>query len=185
MDLSWQSNVSTFNTLSRLVITFLLRSKRLLISWLQSPSAVILEPPKKSLSLFPLFPHLFAMKRWDQMPWYLITLQSNCTSASASKAICLSCFSSGTTFSFPVLIPSSFLSPGTHHFLREASLTSTRLGSPTTKGSAFITPLPFTMSAVSWSVSQSCKFANSEKAKHFLLCVLLYSRHCAWCIVGH
>ena len=35
-----------FNKLSRLVITFLPRSKRLLISWLQSPSAVILEPPK-------------------------------------------------------------------------------------------------------------------------------------------
>ena len=35
-----------FNMLSRLVITFLPRSKRLLISWLQSPSAVILEPPK-------------------------------------------------------------------------------------------------------------------------------------------
>ena len=35
-----------FNVLSRLVITFLPRSKRLLISWLQSPSAVILEPPK-------------------------------------------------------------------------------------------------------------------------------------------
>ena len=35
-----------FNTLSKLVITFLPRSKRLLISWLQSPSAVILEPPK-------------------------------------------------------------------------------------------------------------------------------------------
>ena len=34
------------NMLSRLVITFLLRSKHLLISWLQSPSAVILEPPK-------------------------------------------------------------------------------------------------------------------------------------------
>ena len=34
-----------FNRLSRLVITFLPRSKRLLISWLQSPSAVILEPP--------------------------------------------------------------------------------------------------------------------------------------------
>ena len=33
-----------FNMLSRLVITFLLRSKHLLISWLQSPSAVILEP---------------------------------------------------------------------------------------------------------------------------------------------
>ena len=35
-----------FNVLSRLVIGFLPRSKRLLISWLQSPSAVILEPPK-------------------------------------------------------------------------------------------------------------------------------------------
>ena len=35
-----------FNKLSRLVITFLPRSKRLLISWLQSPPAVILEPPK-------------------------------------------------------------------------------------------------------------------------------------------
>ena len=35
-----------FNILSRLVITFLPRDKRLLISWLQSPSAVILEPPK-------------------------------------------------------------------------------------------------------------------------------------------
>ena len=35
-----------FNMLSKLVLTFLLRSKHLLISWLQSPSAVILEPPK-------------------------------------------------------------------------------------------------------------------------------------------
>ena len=35
-----------FNMLSRLVITFLPRNKHLLISWLLSPSAVILEPPK-------------------------------------------------------------------------------------------------------------------------------------------
>ena len=41
-----------FNMLSRLVITFLPRSKHLLISWLQSPSVVILEPPKiKSLTV--------------------------------------------------------------------------------------------------------------------------------------
>ena len=50
-----------FNMLSRLVIAFLPRSKHLLISWLQSPSAVILHrpppPPGKSLSPFPLFPH--------------------------------------------------------------------------------------------------------------------------------
>ena len=47
-----------FNMLSRLVITFLLRSKRLLISWLQSPSAVILEPPKiKSDTVSPSISH--------------------------------------------------------------------------------------------------------------------------------
>ena len=39
-----------FNMLSRLVITFLTRSKRFLISWLQSPSAVILEPPQNKVS---------------------------------------------------------------------------------------------------------------------------------------
>ena len=38
--------MSVFKMLSRLVITFLPRSKRLLISWLQSPSAVILEPKR-------------------------------------------------------------------------------------------------------------------------------------------
>ena len=53
-----------FNMLSRLVITFLPRSKCLLISWLQSPSAVILES-KKIMSA--LFPSLFAMKWWDWM----------------------------------------------------------------------------------------------------------------------
>ena len=55
-----------FNMLSRLVTTFLPRSKCHLVSWLRSPSAVILEPKKNSLTLFPLFPHLFPM---DQMPW--------------------------------------------------------------------------------------------------------------------
>ena len=44
------------NILSRLVITFRPRSKRLLISWLQSPSAVILEPPKKVCHCFHCFP---------------------------------------------------------------------------------------------------------------------------------
>ena len=47
-----------FNMLSMLVITFLPRSKRLLISWLQSPSAVILEPPKiKSATVSPSICH--------------------------------------------------------------------------------------------------------------------------------
>ena len=48
-----------FNMLSRLVITFLPRSRRLLISWLQSPSAVILEPPKIKSDSFHCFPIYF------------------------------------------------------------------------------------------------------------------------------
>ena len=58
------SNVMSLllNILSRLVITFLPRSKHLLISWLQSPSTVILEPPKIKSATLSLFPHLFAMK---------------------------------------------------------------------------------------------------------------------------
>ena len=46
------------NMISRLVISFLPRSKHLLISWLQSPSAVILEPPKiKSVTVSPSISH--------------------------------------------------------------------------------------------------------------------------------
>ena len=48
----------SLNMLSRLVITYLARSKRLLISWLQSPSAVILEPKKiKSDTVSPSICH--------------------------------------------------------------------------------------------------------------------------------
>ena len=48
-----------FNMLSRLVIAFLSRSKRLLISWLQSPSEVILEPKKmKSLTVYIVSPSI-------------------------------------------------------------------------------------------------------------------------------
>ena len=48
-----------FNKLSRLVIAFLPRSKNLLILWLQSPSAVILKPPKiKSVTVFTVSPSI-------------------------------------------------------------------------------------------------------------------------------
>ena len=47
-----------FNMLSSLIITFLPRSKRLLVSWLQSPSAVILEPQKiKSDTVYTISPN--------------------------------------------------------------------------------------------------------------------------------
>ena len=51
-----------FNMLSRFVIIFLPRSKCLLISWLQSPSAVILEPKKIKSVTVSTFSHLSAMK---------------------------------------------------------------------------------------------------------------------------
>ena len=59
------------NMLSRFVTAFLPRSKHLWIPWLQSLATVILEPKREYLSQFPPFPHQFAMKWWDQMPWYL------------------------------------------------------------------------------------------------------------------
>ena len=51
-----------FNKLSSLVITFLLKSKRLLISWLQSPSAVILEPKKIKSIILSIVSQLFDMR---------------------------------------------------------------------------------------------------------------------------
>ena len=54
-----------FNMLSRLVITFFPRSKHLLISWLQSPSAVILEPPKiKSVTVSTVYPSICHEMMW-------------------------------------------------------------------------------------------------------------------------
>ena len=57
-----------FHMLSRFVIAFLPRNKRLLILWLYSPSTVILEPKKVKPVSFHFFPHLFAMKWCDWVP---------------------------------------------------------------------------------------------------------------------
>ena len=58
-----------FNMLSRLVIAFLPRSKCLLVSWLQSPSALIFEPPKiKFLTVFTVSPSI-CHEVMGQMPW--------------------------------------------------------------------------------------------------------------------
>ena len=57
-----QHDVSAFNMLSRFVITLLPRTKHLLISWLQSPSTVILEPKKRKFVTTSTFPLLFALK---------------------------------------------------------------------------------------------------------------------------
>ena len=57
-----------FNMLSSLVIAFLPRSRHLLILWLQSPSAVILEPKKIKSVTVSIVSHLVTMKWWDHMP---------------------------------------------------------------------------------------------------------------------
>ena len=57
-----------FNILSRFVLIILPRSKCLLILWLLSPSAVILEPKKMKSDTVSIVSHLFAMKWWDRMP---------------------------------------------------------------------------------------------------------------------
>ena len=57
-----------FNMLSRFVTAFLQRSEHLSIPWLQSLSAVILELKKIKSVTASTFPHVFAMKWWDQMP---------------------------------------------------------------------------------------------------------------------
>ena len=56
-----------FNTLSSFVIVFLPQSSHLLISWLQSPYGVILEPKKIKLVTVSIVSHLFAIKWWDQI----------------------------------------------------------------------------------------------------------------------
>ena len=59
IDLFSQVMSLLFNTLSKFVTAFLLRGKHLLVSWLQSPSAVIMEPKKiKSVTVFTFPPSL-------------------------------------------------------------------------------------------------------------------------------
>ena len=101
-----------FNMLSRLVITFLPRSKRLLISWLKSPSAVILGPPKIESHCFHCFPVYLPwsdgtgchdLSYWNSLPelgfragsWLWSQLYSGCLSCSITVKgnLCRCCFS--------------------------------------------------------------------------------------------
>ena len=85
-----------FNTLSRLVIAFLSRSKCLLISWLQSPSAVILEPPQNNVShCFYCFPSIYHEVMWlDAMIFVLWMLSFKPTFSLYSSTFIKSLFSS-------------------------------------------------------------------------------------------
>ena len=92
-----------FNMLSRLVITFLLRSKHLLISWLQSPSAVILEPPKiKSVTVSIVSPSIcHEVMGPDAM---ILVFWRLCKKAGQRASVFKLCL-------FPNWVPSCFTSP--------------------------------------------------------------------------
>ena len=60
-----------FNILSRMVIAILQRSKHLLFHGCSQHLQWFCNPWTWNLTLFPSFPHLFALKWWDQMPWSL------------------------------------------------------------------------------------------------------------------
>ena len=66
-----------FNMLCRLIIAFLPRSKRLLISWLQSPSAVIFEPEKtKSVTVSVVSPSIcHEVMGWDAMIFFFLDVE--------------------------------------------------------------------------------------------------------------
>ena len=83
-----------FNMLSRLVITFLPKSKCLLISWLQSPSAVILETKKiKSLTISIVFPSVSHEVMGSDNPWSgNQDLSSGLLTALPPRSRSLSCF---------------------------------------------------------------------------------------------
>ena len=68
MDLCWQSNVSAFYVIE-VAHSFSFKEQASFNFMAAVTICSDLEPPQNSLSLFPLFPHLFAMKRWDWMPW--------------------------------------------------------------------------------------------------------------------
>ena len=95
-----------FNMLDRLVITFLTRSKLLLISWLQHHLQCIWSPKKWSLTLFPLFPHLFPMKWWDQMPWSSL---SECWAFSLSSFTFIKRLFSSSSLSAIRMVSSAYL----------------------------------------------------------------------------
>ena len=98
-----------FNNLSRFFMLFLPRSKHLLIPWLQSPSAVILEPSKIKVCHCFYFSHLFAMKWWDQMPWSLFfwMLSFKLTFSLFSFTLIKRLSSSSLLFSIRVVLMSS------------------------------------------------------------------------------
>ena len=109
------------NMLSRLVIALLPRSKRLLISWLQSPSVVILEPPQNKvfhcLHCFPIclpwnkrnVPIIFAMKMGpDAMIFIFLVLSFKPTFSLSSFTFIKRLFSSSSLSAIRV-VPSAYL----------------------------------------------------------------------------
>ena len=102
------------NMLSRLVITFLPRSKHLWISWLQSPSAVILEPPQNKLwHCFHCFPIYFPLKvKSLSCFWLFATPWTIAYQAPPSVGFSRQEYWSGLPFPSPGDLPNTGIEPG-------------------------------------------------------------------------
>ena len=104
-----------FNTLSKFVIAFLLRSTHLLISRLQSPSTVILESKtRKSVTTSTPFPLLFVMKQWGQMPcsyffFFFPLIFSFKTAFSLSFFTCIKWFFSSSSLLAIIMVSCAYL----------------------------------------------------------------------------
>ena len=109
MDLCQQSNVSVFNMLSMLIIAFLPRSKHLLISWLHSPSAVILEPHKiKSVTVSIVSPSICHEEMGPDAMIFIFWMLSFKPAFSLSSTFIKRLFSSSLLSAIRV-VPSAYL----------------------------------------------------------------------------
>ena len=115
-----------FNMLSKFVIAFLPRRKRLLISWLQSKSTVILEPKKIKSVTISIFTHLFAT--WGRKNTYIWMTESLCYSPETLTTFLISYsvqFSSFTLSCLTLCDSMDCSTPGfpVHHQLLEPTQT--------------------------------------------------------------
>ena len=101
-----------FNMLSRLVIAFLPRSKHLLISWLQSPSAVILEPRKiKSLTVFIVSPSIYLEVIGPDATIFVVCMRSFKPAFLLSSFTFIKRLFSSSSLSAIRVVPSAYMRP--------------------------------------------------------------------------
>ena len=148
-----------FNMLSRLVITFLPRS--VLISWLQPPSAVILEPPKIKSHIVSSFPCLLSYLHSVAFPQFFLLSWPRCF-----KTILVSYF-----VNFPNLVLSdvSFAYIDTMHYLKECYRGHVCFSLHPTQGLYDVESIISDVYLTNWSVLSACIFHGKITVFPFIM----------------